>query len=85
MAFCNEHSCRKKIYFLYNQKTRRTVPVNADSMSEDEINDYLLHKRTVYFDGSKHVSHFNSCTAPNKFHKVISRGKLNGDAQSVQI
>jgi hypothetical protein len=77
MAFCNEHTCGKRIFFLYNQKTKRTVPVNADTMSEDEIKDYLLRKRTVYFDSSRHVSHFKSCTAPNKFRKVILRGKLN--------
>ncbi len=75
MAYCNEPTCGKKIFFLFNQKTNRTIPVDADSMSEDEINDYLLRKRTVYFDSSRHLSHFKSCKAPSKFHKKILRGK----------
>jgi len=60
IARCREQSCRKQIIWLENPATGRNVPVDADTVAPDH----------EYFDVSKgHVSHFKTCTAPNKFSK----------------
>jgi hypothetical protein len=56
---CREAGCRARIIFMLNEATGKRVPVDADTVgpSDDQ------------YDPSRHVSHFKTCTAPNRFSK----------------
>lgn len=56
---CREQSCRKQIIWLKNPKTGKSVPVDADTVAVTDQE----------FDSERHVSHFKTCTAPNRFSK----------------
>lgn len=57
---CREPSCRKLIVWLTNPATGKTVPVDADTVKPEHD----------HFDSKLgHVSHYKTCTAPNKFSK----------------
>ncbi len=76
MAFCKEPTCKREIFFLFNQETGNTVPVDPDSMLEEEIYRYKTGSDTVYFDKSYHVSHFKTCRKPDNFSQA--KKKING-------
>lgn len=56
---CREPSCGKPIIWLKNPATGKTVPVDAATVEASD---------TEYVKG-RHVSHFKTCTAPNRFSK----------------
>lgn len=56
---CREESCRKPLIWLKNPATGKTVPVDASSVGAMD---------TEYVSG-RHVSHYKTCTAPNRFSK----------------
>lgn len=57
---CREDSCKKPIIYLKNPKTGATVPVDAETVGAE---DY-------HFDSARgHVSHYKTCTKPNRFSK----------------
>lgn len=55
--------CQEAIIYLKNSKTRKIVPVNADSVK--------WHDAT--FISGKHVSHFSTCTNVREFNEVRER------------
>lgn len=61
VARCREPSCRAQIIWLPNPATGKNVPVDADTVKPDDVE----------YESGRHVSHFKTCTAPNKF----SRGR----------
>jgi hypothetical protein len=56
---CREDSCRKPLIWLKNPATGKSVPVDAETVEATD---------TEYVSG-RHVSHFKTCTAPNRFSK----------------
>jgi hypothetical protein len=55
---CKEESCRKPIVWLRNPETGKTVPVDAETVGADHDH---------YDRALGHVSHFLTCTKPNRF------------------
>lgn len=55
----NCRSCQKRIVFLENPATGKTVPVDADTVEESDD----------AFDSSRHVSHFKTCDRPDSFSR----------------
>jgi hypothetical protein len=62
-------ACKKEIYFLQT-KSGKLIPVNADSISEDD--KMLLDKGNVilFEPAKKHITHFSDCPDAKKFRKV---------------
>jgi hypothetical protein len=57
---CREPTCRKLIVYLRNPKTGKNVPVDAETVQPDHD----------HYDAELgHVSHFKTCSAPNRFSK----------------
>ena len=70
---CKSEKCRKEFVYLPNRKTGSMVPVDASSLSEDDVAFIRTTGRSidVDFDGSRHVSHYKTCAEPTRF----TRGK----------
>ena len=68
MAICRENKCGKEIYFAINAETDKTIPVDADSMTQDEI-DWASRGLEWDYDKTRHISHYKTCTNPNRFSK----------------
>lgn len=58
---CREESCKKPIIWLRNPATGKSVPIDAETVEASDAE---------YVKG-RHVSHFKTCKAPNRF----SRGR----------
>ena len=56
---CREPKCRARIIFLENPASGKKVPVDADTVEADD----------EQYVPTRHVSHFKTCTAPNRFSK----------------
>lgn len=69
MPICAYEPCSKVFYFLLNTKTGKYVPVDADSMTTEEKQDILINKKTIFYDGLRHISHFKTCLDPDRFSK----------------
>lgn len=69
MAYCKEPDCGKEIIFLFNRETGKTVPVDLDSMKEEEIYRHKNRTAKVYYNKSYHISHFKTCSKPFDFSK----------------
>lgn len=65
---CVEKNCGMKFYYIKNQETSKFIPVDVDSLSEDDIQK-LQRFDTVYYDKTRHVSHFKTCKNPNRFSR----------------
>lgn len=55
---CREDSCKKPIIFL-RTKTGKQMPCDAESVGADDQE----------YDAARHVSHYKTCSAPNRFSK----------------
>lgn len=55
----NCRSCQKRIVFLENPASGKSVPVDEDTVEENDD----------AFDSSRHVSHFTTCDKPEKFSR----------------
>lgn len=66
---CVEDTCKAEFIFLDNPASGNRVPVDVDSLSEDEVAEIALTKRTdgITYDPERHVSHFKTCTKPGRF------------------
>lgn len=53
---CREPSCRARIVWL-KTATGANMPCDADTVEADDDE----------YDATKHVSHFKTCRAPNRF------------------
>lgn len=61
-------SCNKEIAFLVTRKNNKFIPVDYDSLSDEE-KSLLKEDKTVYFEQFRHVSHFATCPFANKYRK----------------
>ncbi|MGH9641472.1 MAG: hypothetical protein ACRD3Q_03520 [Terriglobales bacterium] len=52
-------ACQARIIFLESPATGKRVPVDADTVEADD----------QAYDSSRHVSHFTTCSDPNRFSK----------------
>jgi hypothetical protein len=57
---CSQQGCRTQIIFLPNPATGRSVPVDADTVEPEH---------SEYDPAAGHISHFRTCTAPDRFSK----------------
>lgn len=64
--------CEKSIAFLKTSKGSG-MPVNAESLSEEDINYYLAGGE-VLFDSKTMVSHFSDCPKSKEFRRVKKDG-----------
>jgi len=61
-------SCGKEIFFL-KTKNEKLIPINADSISEEDKR-LLAEGKEVYFDLKKgHVTHFADCPSANRWRR----------------
>lgn len=59
---CREHSCQARIVWLKTE-LGKNIPCDADTVgAHDEV-----------YDAKVHVSHFKTCTAPNRFSGSVRR------------
>lgn len=65
---CEDKTCAAKFYYLKNQETNKFIPVDLESLSADEIKK-LEKFDAVYYDKTRHVSHYKTCKNPNRFSK----------------
>lgn len=65
---CKEPGCGMKFYYISNEETGKYIPVDLESLSANEIQNLELFNK-VYFDKTRHVSHFKTCKNPNRFSK----------------
>lgn len=68
MNKCKDPECGAIFYWMINPETGKHIPVDEDSMFESEIMDFKKGNKISY-DKTRHVSHFKTCKAPNKFSK----------------
>lgn len=59
---CREATCNARIIWL-KTVANKNMPCDADSVEPDDD----------AFDAAKHVSHFKTCKAPNRFSKGSKR------------
>lgn len=69
MAVCEYKPCSKVFYFLLNEATGNLIPVDAETISKDEMNQLLIDPKSVHYNKSRHISHFKTCLDPNRFSK----------------
>jgi hypothetical protein len=64
-------SCETEMVFLRNYDTGRWVPVDVDSLTEDDVRD--LEDRHApnpsYSKDRGHVSHYETCDDPDRFSR----------------
>lgn len=65
MPFCK--SCKKEIVFL-ETNSGSAIPVDLDSLTISEQSWTIGHQK-MFFDKSKHVTHFATCPDAKKFRK----------------
>ena len=53
---CREQACRARIVWL-TTSAGKNMPVDADTVEPDDTE----------YDPDRHVSHFKTCTTPNRF------------------
>lgn len=68
---CAEETCRAQFIYLKNPKTGKSVPVDVDSLSEDDVAEIEAcgPSSGVEYDENRHVSHFTTCTNPGRFSR----------------
>jgi hypothetical protein len=69
MPKCSYSPCSKDICFILNPKTNKLVPVDADSMTNEELKAFNDSEVVVCYNPVHHVSHFKTCLNPNLFSK----------------
>lgn len=66
---CDEETCKSEIIFLKSNKSGKFVPVDLESLT-DEDSELVDRGEEVEYDASKgHISHFTTCTKPRRFSK----------------
>lgn len=65
---CAEKNCGMKFYYIKNKETNKFIPVDITSLSEEETNK-LQKFGTIFYDETKHVSHFKTCKNPDRFSR----------------
>ena len=66
---CDESACKAEIIFLKNPKTDKFVPVDVDSLSEEDQELLDRGEEIAYDSSTGHVSHFKTCSNPRRFSK----------------
>ena len=61
-------ACATELIFLENPKTGKFVPVEIESIDEDELMSIDMGEEIQYRAGA-HVNHYLNCTDPNRFTK----------------
>ena len=68
-AVCRENGCRAPILFLNSPRSGKSVPVDAESLNEEDA-EALCRGESVDFDKARgHISHFSTCKNPNRFSR----------------
>lgn len=62
---CNDH-----IVFLHTTNNK-LIPVNYDSLSNNDITEMFFKYRSVNFRFGEHISHFATCPFSSSFRKKI--------------
>jgi len=65
---CRGKHCDKKIIFLINSETNRSIPVEYDSLTTDEIKG-LDSGINVLYNKVHHINHYTSCPDRDRFRK----------------
>lgn len=68
---CSKPQCAKPIAFLPT-KTGKTMPVDEDSLSIQDMAD-IEDGKPVLYDGKRHVSHFGTCQFASQFSKKAKK------------
>ena len=65
---CRGPNCKQKIVFLQNAETGRTLPVNYDSLTMDEVKG-LNNGVNVLYNKVHHIHHHKVCPDVEMFTK----------------
>ena len=63
---CESPECKAEMVFLKNPKSGKMVPVDVDSLSEEDVQE-LEAEREIQWDNARHVSHYKTCKDPQRF------------------
>lgn len=67
---CRESTCKAEFVWLVSAKdASKHVPVDLDSLNDDDIDALERREEVTFSSESGHVSHFTTCKAPRQFSK----------------
>lgn len=65
--WCTADSCKIKIIMLLT-KNGKKIPVDYDSLTTEDKYE-MLHGAKIIYRKNEHMTHFATCTEPNRFRK----------------